>query len=305
MKKREKKHIFLLVVLFLFSCEKELFDEDISLSNKITYELEEAGMDVAKRLHDTAIYLNNGNYDYWDAKDNDEFRERFYTDFLLLNGVDTASITYYDIKEYVSQNFHRNYTLLTPIQVKYIEEIISICDSHILSYQVRREKLCAVIDEINFTVSKNERERLLYICSVMYYALKEIESLEEMDMLLRTDENSILLPLTRSENIESGEGFFNTCRTFATSVWTIAVGEPTLYGEIVASIVTVVLAAASILYYVTVCPAEVNCQAKYEECEQYYPEYAAQHSGGYGYSMCARCFEYCQFQNVWDCPRPI
>ena len=90
-----------------------------------------------------------------------------------------------------------------------------------------------------------------------------------------------------------------------TSVWTIAVGEPTLYGEIVASIVTVVLAAASILYYVTVCPAEVNCQAKYEECEQYYPEYAAQHSGGYGYSMCARCFEYCQFQNVWDCPRPI
>lgn len=28
-------------------------------------------------------------------------------------------------------------------------------------------------------------------------------------------------------------------------------------------------------------------------------------TGGWGYTMCQRCFDYCVAQGVWSCPRPI
>lgn len=46
------------------------------------------------------------------------------------------------------------------------------------------------------------------------------------------------------------------------------------------------------------------CSRKYNECMEG-KEHSGLNSGGWGYSECRRCHEYCLAQGgIWDCPRP-
>ena len=45
------------------------------------------------------------------------------------------------------------------------------------------------------------------------------------------------------------------------------------------------------------------CMEKYVGCTG--TSYGDPNTGGWGYTMCQRCFDYCVAQGVWSCPRPI
>lgn len=94
------------------------------------------------------------------------------------------------------------------------------------------------------------------------------------------------------------------CRSFLATIWTIAVGEPTPAGEIVAAIATIYLAGV-MMYEVVTCRKnsyDPYCLKKYEECHDKNPDWAKEHSGGYGYTMCQLCFEQCNREGYWICP---
>lgn len=102
--------------------------------------------------------------------------------------------------------------------------------------------------------------------------------------------------------------FVTSCRKITATVWTIAIGEPTPFGEIVASVATV-FTAAGFIYEVILCKENEGnsdmdfCMEKYVGCTG--TSYGDPNTGGWGYTMCQRCFDYCVAQGVWSCPRPI
>jgi hypothetical protein len=72
----------------------------------------------------------------------------------------------------------------------------------------------------------------------------------------------------------------------------IAVGEPTPAGEIVASVITVVVGGI-LLYEVVTCPKPLSvneCIEKYVDC--------VEHTSGYG---CDMCLHRCRSSGHWDC----
>lgn len=123
--------------------------------------------------------------------------------------------------------------------------------------------------------------------------MQEMQKLERQGLMIPTQRSNMqhLLLKTRSE---SGGDFGSNCRKFLATTWAIAIGEPTPAGEIVASVVTVIVAGV-LLYEVVVCARRINCETKYADCVN---------SGSLPSWKCYDCYRYCQAQNVWDCPRP-
>lgn len=70
--------------------------------------------------------------------------------------------------------------------------------------------------------------------------------------MLRTPYNNIKLSKVKTRGPEDGGNIGEWCRKITATVWTIAIGEPTPFGEIVASVATV-FTAAGFIYEVILC----------------------------------------------------
>lgn len=78
-------------------------------------------------------------------------------------------------------------------------------------------------------------------------------------------------------------------RKFLAIAWTIAVGEPTPTGEIVASVLTILYAGVW-LYEVIVCrdtDEEGYCYERFEDCVSPIPD------------GCSQCLQYCLVNGYW------
>ena len=81
-------------------------------------------------------------------------------------------------------------------------------------------------------------------------------------------------------------------------------------GEIVVSVSEVMVGGVALIMSV-LCVSDTDqfraeCAEKYRDCMDKKGPWSKEHSGGWGYTMCARCLEFCRAQHgVWDCPRPV
>ena len=293
-----------------FDLEEEKMQQEISFPDHI----EAYGKAVAKELRVTVLRLNEMNVDYSKATGTKEFREKFYKDWFDANptiaktratGVPLTSIM--DPIE-----FAERYKALTEIQLDFVQRIIKECGKSTSYLDLKnrlvdmKEKVCAIVPEI-------EQERLLNVISVLYYAVQEISHLEDQGLMLRTPYNDIRISKIKTRgNWEGGGGLVSGCTKFLSTVWTIAVGEPTIIGEGVAAVVTavtVVVVAGVVMYEVVACAAdELNkddCTNRFVDCINSGGEWTKKNSGGWGRTMCELCYRYCETQGVWECPRPV
>lgn len=288
-----------------FASEKEIVREDIDFPKHI----EAFGKEVAKEIEVTVGKLNDLNVDYSKIVDSKNFREKFYEDWYNANPTmakSRAAGTTQPLDMMSATEFMEKYNSLTNVQLDFIRKIISECEKS-RSDQDLSDRLIDLNKEIHVQVPEIEQERLLNIIAVLYYGLQKVSYLEAQGLMLKTPYNNLKLSKVKTRGPEDG-AIGSWCRKITATVWTIAVAEPTPFGEIVASVVTVVT-AAGIIYEVVLCKEnEENsdmdfCMRKYVGCTD--TSYGDPNTGGWGYTMCQRCFDYCVAQGVWSCPRPI
>lgn len=262
--------------------------------------IEEYGKIVATELHNTVRNLNKLGVDYSNADGSTTFKEQFFNDYYKASSSIKTESEIRKRMQMHSKVFAEKVNNLTQIQLEFINRIIEECDKS-KSYPDLAKRLINVNKDISSNVPEIQQERLFTITAVLYYGIREIQKLERQGLMPRTPQSNIQylkLKRLKSGNNESEGSFGDSCRKFLATTWTIAIGEPTPYGEIVASILTVVVGGI-LLYEIIVCAIEgagsVDCSAKYAECVNngYLPSW-----------RCYDCFVYCQGQNVWDCPRP-
>lgn len=249
--------------------------------------IEEYGKTFAKELRQTINNLNEQGVNYSHAENTPEFKERFYKDWYNANPALKRNNVSIDQISISPEKFAEGYRNLTTIQIEFIQRIIQEGEKA-SSYDELFSILMNINQEIYAQVPKIEQERLLYTTAVLYYGLSEIQRLEKQGQMLLTPNTTMHSPLvkTRSEsgggNTGGGNGW---CRRFLATTWTIAIGEPTPAGEIVASIVTV----GVMLYEITVCKQHSSdeCLVKFESCYSPIPD------------GCAICLQFCRIQGYW------
>ena len=252
---------------------------------------QELGKAVAKELRGIVTSLNELGVDYSDADSSPEFKERFYGNLNqtmspgLLRSTNAISQTQMSPEVFIEKVKN-----LTALQIKFVERIIEECGES-TSYDDFSKRLLAINKDISSSVPEIQQERLYNITAVLYYGMGEIENLEKQGQMLSTPYNGVQPVRLKSGN-ESGGGWGASCRKFLATVWVIAVGEPTPAGEIVASVITVVVGGI-LLYEVVTCPKPLSvneCIEKYVDC--------VEHTSGYG---CDMCLHRCRSSGHWDC----
>lgn len=289
------KLVLILCSCLVFNlCSKIDFNEfevNDNLSITLPKQVEEFGKSVADEVYFTMSNLCEKGISYSDADASEEFKHRFYTDYCNASSTfpKTRALNYNDIYEVDSHLFIKRMNLLTEVQLKFIDRIIKECSS-VRSHDFMRERLRVITSDIYSNVPEIEQERLLKIVSVLYYTSLSLQKLENQGLFVETPNSSFKRIRTRSN-----EDFGSYCRQIVATVWTIAVGEPTVTGEIVASIVTVIV-GATLLYEIIVCSDETNrlsrqdCIDLYESCRTY----------SYSYKeRCDDCLQYCITQGIW------
>lgn len=308
-------HVFTIVLLMQgCSLSDDFMDEQSLLQEETILEeigfpkhIEACGKAVAKELEVTVLKMIEMGIDYSDMATTKDFREKFYEDWYNASPSMAKSRALEMERPTVmsSDEFAEGYNSLTELQLTFIRKIVGECELS-KSNSDLLTRLIKVKEEISSQVPEIEQERLLTILSVLYYGVQEISYLEDQGYMLKTPYNNIKLATIKRRE-EGGGNIGDNCNRFLTTIWTIAVGEPTEFGEIVASIAT--LTYAGILYYeVVTCkrsfPTIDYCNEKYNQCMNGKDD-SNPNSGGWGYSMCARCHEYCLAQGIWECPRPV
>ncbi len=252
--------------------------------------IETFGKAVANDLHKAIVTMHKAGINYSDANDCEDFTNKFFSDYYkaasttLISKSALQKLQEYDNPTY----FIKKYMNLTEIQKNYINRIINDVGETI-SYEDMRNKLTKITKDIYSEVPEFQQERLLRITSVLFYCANELEYLENQGQMILTPYSKLPKIKTRSEN----SGWGSSCRTFLATVWTIAVGEPTPAGEIVASVITVYI-AGKLLYEVVVCRKSNrdDCQRKYEDCVEYNWQ-----------KDCSSCLQYCIVQGYWPSDR--
>ena len=286
--------------LFMQSCNKEdIWDEIPNEKTNFPVYAEEYGKSVAREIHNMVENLNRMGIDYSNADKSVDFQEQFYKDLykvnpIMANNRDMIN-SLLQIDPVVFAEKIRN---LTDIQIEFIQRIIKECEKSV-SYQDLSNRLMSVNQDIYSHVPEIEQERLFNITAVLYYGINEVQNLEKQGQMMPTPHNNTQLRL-KSGSESGGSGGW--CRKFLATVWTIAIGEPTPVGEIVAAIATVVVAGVY-LYEITVCgSSSTSSSLSNTECAERY--YNCVQNGELPSWKCYDCFVYCQGQHVWDCPRP-
>lgn len=292
--------------------EKEIVKEDIDFPKHI----EVFGKKVAKEIEATVGKLNDLNVDYSEVAGSKSFREKFYEDWYNASPTmvksRTVGITQPLEMTVSATELIGRYNSLTNVQLVFIRKIISECKKS-RSDQDLLNRLIDLNKEIHTQVPEIEQERLLNIIAVLYYGLQKVSYLEAQGLMLKTSYNNIKLSKIKTRTGEGNIGrILGYCRDLAGAIWGIALAEPSPYGEVGATAGTILIyvgAAAAITYELITCNEyEENndmdfCMKKYVACTE--TSYGDPNTGGWGYTMCQRCFDYCVAQGVWSCPRPI
>ena len=174
---------------------------------------------------------------------------------------------------------------------------IALAKQESKSYIVFSNKLSEINKEI-LTLPKSEQNDLLYITSILYYGLKEINEMAKEGLIIGKPEGTgngltlarlkkgLIMANSENGNSESGnnEDSWWSNQTWLGTVWAIAVAEPTPVGEAIAGVATVAVAG----YYAI---TRAECISKYYDCRMYdSPE-----------KDCSTCLQYCITQGDWNC----
>jgi hypothetical protein len=259
------------------------------------------GKSVAKEVRNMVTNLNKMNVDYSNASNSIAFKEQFYENLYKINPIMVKNTDVINNLPQMNPTvFAERVRNLTDVQLEFIQRIIKECEGS-KSYQELSQRLIAINEDIYSAVPDIQQERLFYITAVLYYGVNEIQNLEKQGQMLKIPQNDIQRIRLKSGNNESGGGISGWCRKFLATVWVIAIGEPTPAGEVVASVVTVILGSV-LLYEVITCSSSssssnyyisnAECGVKYAECVE----------DGIPQSQCYSCFVYCQGQHIWTCP---
>lgn len=293
MKKNLLLTIFVLLSLLLSQCSKSEFDvnEEFEQEANFPTHIKKYGQSIATELRETVKNLHKMGIDYLDANETDAFKRKFYEDFYQASPTVAKTRGSINVMQMSPEEFVERINGLTKIQLEFIDRIIKECNKSI-SYADLANRLNSINKDIYSRVPNIQQERLLTIIAVLYYGMKEIQYLEEQDLMPATPQSNIkhLKIKTRSEP----EGSFgDSCRKFLAATWVIAVGEPTPVGEVVASVVTVFVAGV-LLYEVIACKKSTSegsnhdyCQGRYERCSSRI------------FNGCSVCLQYCLTQGVW------
>lgn len=283
------KNFSLLLIIILLLCQCSKFGVDNTNENtlNIAKSSEAFGIAVASDIHDIAISLHKAGVDYSDADASQEFQSRYYNDLSNICGPLTKSPSLMVNNEMSLSGFVAAYKLLTKKQLYYINRIIDETSTS-RSYTDMMSRLILIADDIIIDVPEVQQVRLQNIIAVLYYGAKEMLYLESNGLIVPTPQTSVTRIKTKSEYDGA------TCRKFLETVWTIAVGEPTPTGEIVAAVATVLVGA--VWYYeVLTCKYGSHisredfeyCQKRFENCYSTIPD------------GCSKCLEYCLAQKQW------
>lgn len=317
-----KKIVFLvsLFALLMQGCSQDDFvnemfvpEEDVQqVGIDFPEEIETFGKTVAADIRTTIINMIEQGIDYSEIPDSIAFRERFFADWYAAHPkiIQSRSAQMEFPMEMDASEFAEKYQMLTDIQIDFIHKIIQEC-AQSSSDKDLLERLVVLRKEISKQVPEIEQDRLLNVISVLYYGVQTISELEAEGLMLKTPYNYNELQMAQVKTrAESGFTFVpEGCRTFLATVWTIAIGEPTPFGEIVAAVITYYV-GAQLIYEVMTCKKreEIDntnyCINKYNECIQQGGKDGQAHSGGWGYTKCANCLQFCQKQGYWNCSNP-
>ncbi len=311
-----------LVVLLTQGCSQDDFVDEMfiikdrgkQVEMRLPIEIEAYGRAIAAEIRATVTNMVERGIDYSEIPDSVDFRERFYSDWCAANPKtnQTRSAQTKFLLQMSASDFAEKYQMLTAIQIDFINKIINECKES-SSYDDLLKRLVVLKEDICLHVPEIEQERLLNIISVLYFSVQTISEMKTEGLMLRTphDYNDFQSVQVKTRAVEGGviDVPFG-CQSFLTTVWTIAVGEPTPFGEIVASVVTVVV-AGTVMYEVITCKDEDTtneelekrkyCAEKYTQCMED-PELSKPHSGStWGISKCADCLHECISDGYWDC----
>lgn len=258
---------------------------------------EKYGKAVAERLREIVTSLNEMGVDYSNADNSPEFTQRFYDDigkatsYDLLRNINSTTRT-----QMSPDVFIEKISNLTDIQIKFIERIIEECGES-TSYDDLSKRLIVINKDIYASVPEIQQERLFNVTAVLYYGINEIQNLEKQGQMIPTPYNAVR-PIRLKSGDESGGGLGASCRKFLATVWTIAVGEPTPTGEIVASVITVIVGGV-LLYEVITCAANNT-----KKCDSYRDQCVAKgwkyENGEWIKMECNQCYWYCMTNGEWN-----
>lgn len=289
--------ILLMVIVLLFcQCTKTEFD-DFSKEERmenLPESSKQLGLAVAAELNATVRNLHKQGIDYSNANESPEFKEVFYNDFFKASPSAIKTRSSNSDFNISPKEFVRRVNNLTRIQREFLNRIIDECGA-----SKTDDEFYAVLISINSDIYKAvpeiQQERLFNVTSVLYYSMKEIQKLECQGFVIPTPRSNMQQVLVKTRS-ETGGSFGDTCRKFLATTWAIAIGEPTPAGEIVASVITVVVAGV-LLYEVVVCSKSSTgsgsgsnydyCQSKFRSC--YSPIFDG----------CSICLQFCLTQGYW------
>jgi len=252
---------------------------------------EEYGKAVAGKLREMVTSLNELGVDYSDADNSPEFKQRFYEDLNKAISPDVLrSVNSITQTQMSPDAFANKISNLTEIQIEFVERIIKECGES-TSYEDLSKRLIVINKDISAAVPEIQQERLFNVTAVLYYGVNEIRNLEKQGQMIPTPYNAVR-PMRLKSGDESGGG--PSCRKFLAAVWTIAVGEPTPAGEIVASVITVYVAGVLMYEVITCTKTSEDDQSTYAYCQERFRNcYSPIHDG------CSVCLSFCLAQGYW------
>ena len=254
-------------------------------------DIKRVGQGVANELRKTIMTMHKNNVSFSNSNSSEEFCEYFYKEYakysytLCSLGKDYAFVM---DNMMTNAEFLDSYFNMTSLQKDYINKIGNILSKK-NSYNEMLNALSELCIEVNNEIPDLQRLRVLKVISVLYYGLAVIAEMESTGMFPLTS-RSIHNDIIKLSNTESGIAS-GTCRSFLAAVWTIAVGEITPVGEIVASVITVVCAGI-LMYQVVVCKA--NDYANWQYCQERFQGCVSSIPDG-----CGVCLQYCLQNGAW------
>lgn len=297
-----KLYLFL-TVLFIWQCENvgHQIDSSHDPLAKILPESSLAlGKAVAQELNASIQRMHRDGIDYSYATNTLEFRTQFCADFFAASSLSSKMTrSSFDKTIFSPSKIIDSYNNLTLCQRSYIERIINECSASKSRIEVYN-KLKVIAEDIVRNVPEVQQTRLLNVISVLYYGQKEIEELERGGLMILTP-RSLLRPVLTKNNYESLGTTETGCYRFYATAWAVALGEPTLIGEAVMIVTSVVLVyvAGQYLYDVVVCPRETDTDEesnkKRQDCIERYNECINEGKS----DNCDICLHYCVTQGVW------
>lgn len=292
------KKIFFYVLLsslfFIQGCSSDydLWETETIQKTNFPKQSEELGKAVAQELREMVKNLNAMGVDYSNMDNSAEFKAQFFENLDMATPALTRNGKSINQIQITPEVFTERFNNLTNIQIEFIERLTKETNES-TSFVDLAARLMSINKDIYSNVPKIEQERLFNVTAVFYYVLEKIDKLEQQGQMLITPHNLLQTPRVKSGS-ESGGGWAASCKRFLEAGWAIAIGEPTITGEIVMAVATVIVAGI-LLYEVVTCPPENHTV---DDCAESYV-YCVEYTWWYD---CSTCLHQCRSSGHWRCP---